>query len=136
MRKLFYSKLNKHLFLLLISTSLIPMTTQSKKVKQWLACSLDNWTFAHVLFKQHQLDLDIVGAPFRFPCNFFSSKKKIIQGIHKSDDKKFKTIHLERWIGSKSFYRWIEYDFKIFSFGCTILRSSSFSSFRKHPPRP
>jgi len=38
LRKLFYLKLNKHLFLLIISTSLIPMTTQSKKwSNDWLA---------------------------------------------------------------------------------------------------
>jgi len=50
--------------------------------------------------------------------------------------KKFKTIHLERWTGLQRFYHWKEYDFRIFSFGCTILRSSLFYSFRKHPPRP
>ncbi|VXA83438.1 hypothetical protein ACIN8IBEIGE_160093 [Acinetobacter sp. 8I-beige] len=48
-----------------------------------------------MLFKQHQLDLEIVGL-ISISMQFFSSKQRIIQGIHKSDDKKFKTIHLER----------------------------------------
>lgn len=39
-----------------------------------------------LLFKQHQLDLDIVGPHFDFHA-IFSSKKNIIQGIHNNDEK-------------------------------------------------